>query len=69
MTAAHARDAVVRKAEFEKAHPEVSFSVEPPLLIHYATWVDPQTGQEVSEKSLFLGHLMDRLEREIQFQK
>jgi hypothetical protein len=42
----------------------MSFSVEAPLLIHFATWVDPGTGKEVSEKSLFLGHLIDRLGRE-----
>jgi hypothetical protein len=65
MADAHSTDAVVRKAEFERAHPEVSFRVEPPLLIHYATWVDPETGKEVSERSLFLGHLIDRLEHEL----
>jgi hypothetical protein len=55
-------DAVERKIAFAHDHPEVKFSVEPGL-IHRAQWTDPETGQEESASAVWLGQLMDRLER------
>lgn len=55
-------DAVERKIAFVKEHPEVRFSVEP-FLCHRATWTDPETGDEESASAVWLGQLIDRLER------
>lgn len=56
-------DQVVRKNEFEQAHPGITFEVERTYFLnHRATWLDPASGERRSLSSISLRHLLDELE-------
>jgi len=56
-------DQVVRKNEFQKDHPEITFEVERTFFLsHRARWTDPATGETASVSSLSLCFLLDELE-------